>query len=103
MKIAVPKETYASEKRIPLTPDVVAKLIRLGCEVIVESAVGETCGYQDKDYEKAGATISDRKALLASADVVCRLRKPPIEEVKWLKKGAIHISYLDPFNEKNFS
>ncbi|MEA2013738.1 MAG: NAD(P) transhydrogenase subunit alpha, partial [Thermodesulfobacteriota bacterium] len=40
------------------------------------------------------------KALLSSADLVLRLHKPPIEEIKLLKKGSIHISYLDPFNEK---
>jgi NAD(P) transhydrogenase subunit alpha len=31
---------------------------------------------------------------------VLRLRKPPVEEIPWLKPGVIHASLLDPFNEK---
>jgi len=34
------------------------------------------------------------------ADIVLRLRKPGDADVAMLKAGAIHISYLDPFNEK---
>ena len=41
-----------------------------------------------------------RHALLASADVLLRVRKAPIEEVEWLKSGSIPISFLDPFNER---
>ena len=37
---------------------------------------------------------------LSSSDIVLRLRKPPLEEISILKKGSIHISFLDPFNEK---
>jgi NAD(P) transhydrogenase subunit alpha len=62
--------------------------------------MGVSCRFEDADYEKVGARInSDRKALLQSADIILRLRKPPIEDVEMMKKGAIHISYLDPFNE----
>ena len=48
---------------------------------------------------KAGAHIADRASILSSSDIVLRLRKPPLEEISRLKKGAIHISFLDPFNE----
>ena len=46
------------------------------------------------------AIESNRQALLSSADIILRLRKPPVEEISLLKKGSIHISFLDPFNEK---
>ena len=47
-----------------------------------------------------GATIeADRDALLGSADMILRLRKPETDEVAKLKSGCIHVSYLDPFNE----
>ena len=100
MKIAVMKETFEGETRVPLIPPTVEKLVKLGGEVEIEAGLGATCRYGDDDYEKAGATVnSDRKALLKSADIVLRLRKPPLEEVGLMKKGCIHISYLDPFNE----
>ena len=55
--------------------------MRLGAEVVVESGAGTGAGISDADYEAAGASIgSDRSALLGSADMVLRLRKPDIEE-----------------------
>lgn len=100
MKIAVLKETFEGETRVPLIPPTVDKLVKLGAEVEIEAGLGLTCKFEDADYEKVGAKVNpDRKALLQSADIVLRLRKPPIEEVELMKKGCIHISYLDPFNE----
>jgi len=100
MKIAVMKETYEGEMRIPLIPPTVDKLVKLGAAVEIEAGLGTTCRYGDADYEKVGAKVNNnRKDLLRSADIVLRLRKPPIEEVELMKKGCIHVSYLDPFNE----
>jgi NAD(P) transhydrogenase subunit alpha len=101
MKIAVLKETFSGEKRVPLIPPSVEKLVKLGAVIEIEAGLGETCRYTDSDYQQAGATVnSDREALLKSADMVLRLRKPPLAEIGMMKKGAIHVSYLDPFNEK---
>jgi len=101
MKISAPREVHPGETRAPLTPACAAKLAKLGAQVEVEAGIGTHAGFSDDDYAKSGATIShDRRNLLSSADMVLRLRKPPIEEVAWLKPGAIHASLLDPFNEK---
>ena len=101
MKISVPKESQAGETRAPLTPESAAKLVKLGAQVEVEAGVGLLAGFADDAYTKAGATITtDRRALIGSGDIVLRLRKPPVEEIAWLKPGAIHASLLDPFNEK---
>ena len=102
MKLCVPKELHPGETRAPLVPDHAAKLVKLGAQVEVEAGVGAGCGHADAAYAAAGATINtDRKALLAAADVVLRLRKPPADEVALLKSGSIHVSYLDPFNERD--
>jgi NAD(P) transhydrogenase subunit alpha len=101
MKISVPRETHPGETRAPLTPDAVAKLVKLGAQVEVEAGLGQAAGFSDEAYLKAGAIITaDRKQLIGSGDIVLRLRKPPVEEIAWLKQGAIHASLLDPFNEK---
>lgn len=100
MKIAVMKETRQGEMRVPLIPPTVDKLVKLGAEVVIESGLGRTCRFEDGDYEKVGAIIGSREEMLKSADIVLRLRKPPKEEVSLMKKGCIHISYLDPFNEQ---
>ena len=101
MKISVPKETHPGETRASLTPDSAAKLVKLGAQVEVEAGIGAGAGFADAAYTAAGATIvTDRKALLSSADMVLRLRKPPTEEIALLKSGCIHASLLDPFNER---
>jgi H+-translocating NAD(P) transhydrogenase subunit alpha len=101
MRIFVPKELHPTERRVPLLPNGVAKLARLGAEIEVEQELGKALSWADSEYVSAGAKISaDRTRSLAEADMVVRLRKPPIEEVDLLKKGSIHASFLDPFNER---
>ena len=101
MLIGVPKETFPGERRTALVPASVKKLVGLGLEVVIESGAGDASGFADSLYEEVGARIeADRKALLGSADMVLRIRKPPADEVELLKKSAIHASLLDPFNEK---
>jgi len=100
MKIAVMKEVHAGEKRVPLIPLTVAKLVKLGAQVEIESGLGLTCRYEDAQYLDVGAVLgASREEMLKSADMVLRLRKPPMEEIELMKKGCIHVSYLDPFNE----
>lgn len=100
--IAIPKEQQAGERRAPVSPSVVKKLVRLGATVQAEANVGSHGGFSDQDYQEAGATIvNDRSALLQQADITLRIQKPTIEEVALLKSGSIHISFLDPFNEQS--
>ena len=101
MRIFIPKETHPGETRSALIPFNAEKLIKLGAEVEIEAGLGEILGLTPADYSSKGCLVSkDRKASLAAADMVLRLRKPPKEEIPLLKKGALHISFLDPFNEK---
>ena len=100
MLFFVPKEANPEETRIPLLPDTVAKLAKKGAEFTVEQGLGASCGFTDKEYKEAGAKVSKARAgMLSKADVVLRLGPPPMEEVGKMKKGCIHISYLDPFFE----
>lgn len=100
MQIFVPKETHPGEMRVPLIPQTAGKLVKRGADIVVESGMGAASLFSDQDYVDAGATVtSDRDAALGEADMVLRLRKPPIEEVGKLKEGCIHVSFLDPFNE----
>jgi H+-translocating NAD(P) transhydrogenase subunit alpha len=101
MRIFVPKEVYPGETRVAIAPGGVAKLAKLGGEVEVEKGIGAGINWMDEDYEKAGARLSsDRSQALKEAELVLRVRKPPIEEVGYLRPAAIHVSLLDPFNEE---
>jgi len=100
MQIFVAQEANPQEKRVAVVPAAVAKLIKLGAQVAVESGLGRSIYFSDDDYVAAGATlVADRKKGLAAADLVLRLGKPPTDEIGSLKTGCVHISYLDPFNE----
>jgi NAD(P) transhydrogenase subunit alpha len=101
LRIAIPKEIYPNEMRVPIIPANAKELVKLGAEVEIESGMGSGSDYQDDDYVQVGVKVeTNREALIRSADMVLRLRKPPIEEIDWLKEDTIHISYLDPFTEK---
>lgn len=82
-------------------PGTVAKLIKLGATVAVESNLGGTLSVADEDYRTAGAEMVERAQGFAAADMVLRLRKPPLADVPLLRKGCIHVSYLDPFHERD--
>jgi NAD(P) transhydrogenase subunit alpha len=101
VKIAVPKEMNPKETRVALIPASVKQLVAKGFEVVIQKEAGVLSGYPDSEYEKAGASLSeDRKAMIAAADLVARVRKPETDEIGWMKAGSLHVSYLDPFNEE---
>ena len=100
MTISIPKENSTVETRVSVLPSTVEKLVKKGAVITVEAGIGTTLGITDEEYKKAGAAVEKvRKKLLASGDIVLRLRKPETKELSLMKKGAISISYLDPFNE----
>ncbi len=101
MIIGVPKEANPKERRVPIIPQTGQKLIGLGADLIVEQGMGLAAGFTDHEYEDAGGKIlKSNREILGTADVILRLNKPTKEDVKGLKAGCIHISYLDPFNER---
>ncbi|MGE9294179.1 MAG: Re/Si-specific NAD(P)(+) transhydrogenase subunit alpha [Puniceicoccales bacterium] len=96
------RETDPRETRAALIPDLVKKLVALGLKVQVESGLGVRADLPDALYTEAGAeVVTDRDAALSAADIVLRVRKPDAAELPKLKPGALHISFLDPFNEKD--
>ena len=99
MQIFFPKEE-GSETRTTILPEVAKKFVDLGIDVVVETQIGSKTFNSDEMYSLVGAKISsDRSVSNAEADIVCRINKPNKEEIASLKKGSIHISFLDPFNE----
>jgi len=100
MNIAVPQEAQTGETRVSMIPEYVAKLVKAGADVSIESGLGQTLRIIDDEYTQAGASVTpDRKALIQNADMILRIRKPAAEEVELMKPGCIYISLLDPFNE----
>src|SRR5438309_6336080 len=100
MNIAVLNETSPGEARVALMPDSVQKLVALKASVSIESGAGLGAARTDDDYREAGATVvADRNALLASADILVTVNRPPHEDFNRLHLGAVVLGFLRPLDE----
>jgi NAD(P) transhydrogenase subunit alpha len=100
MNIVVLRETQDGEARVALMPESVKKLVGLGASVHIESSAGLSAARTDDEYREAGAEVStDREALLADADVLAVVNRPPANDFARLKKGAVVIGFLRPLDE----
>jgi NAD(P) transhydrogenase subunit alpha len=96
MKIAVPKEIAAGERRVALVPDVVRKLTGNGHEVVVQAGAGQAAMIPDALYEEAGARIATDPAAAWEADVVVKVAPPEEDEIPRLKSDSVLIGFLAP-------
>lgn len=94
MRVAVPKEIKAGEKRVALVPDVISKFTKLGYEVVIESGAGLHAQATDKDYEAVGAKIANE--VLKDADIVLSVQPLTPVQAATLKNGVVTISFLSP-------
>lgn len=105
MKIAVAKEIEVGERRVALVPDIVARLVKQGLEVLVEAGAGERSFFSDAAYEAAGAKIiSDPIVLWHEADILLKVglpqeREDSRSEIDMLREGAVLIGFLNPLGE----
>jgi NAD(P) transhydrogenase subunit alpha len=95
MKIAVPSETAAGERRVALVPDVVKKLTGKGHAVTVQRGAGAGAMIPDARYQEAGAQLVDEGAAW-DADVVVKVAPPSDAETGRLKSDTVLISFLAP-------
>ena len=100
IKIAVLKETAAGELRVPATPETVKKFAALGAQMAVEAGAGAAASYGDAGYADAGATVGDRAATLAGADIVLGIQGPDPATLSGVKPGAWIVAGLNPFVER---
>jgi NAD(P) transhydrogenase subunit alpha len=97
MKIGVPKEIFAGERRVATTPDVAGQLEKLGFEVLVEAGAGAESSFSDDAYRAAGCEVIGNAAdLWSQADIILKVRGPEDEEAARLKAGKTLISFVWP-------
>src|ERR1019366_2745897 len=98
MRIAVARETDATEPRVAATPETVKKFKALGAEVAVARGAGIASGIPDADYEAAGAEIGEDPP--KPADLVLKVRRPAPNELSTYKKGALIVAIMDPYGNE---
>jgi NAD(P) transhydrogenase subunit alpha len=97
LRIGVPKETAAGEKRVATVPDVVEKLIKLGFSVTVQSGAGDGANFADDTYRAAGAAVVDSAGeVWAQSDIVFKVRPPGADEVTLMREGGTLIGFIWP-------
>lgn len=94
VRITVPRQTQAGERRVALTPDVVRKLVAAGHSVAVARGAGIGAGYADVAYADSGAELVDDNAAW-SADLVATIGRPPQDVTV---TGAV-LGLLQPFDD----
>jgi H+-translocating NAD(P) transhydrogenase subunit alpha len=96
MRVGVPKELAAGERRVALVPETVARLARGGFEVVVESGAGAAASFPDEAYAAAGAKV---EASALDADAVVKVGAPTEAEVAQLREGTVLIAFLQPLTD----
>jgi NAD(P) transhydrogenase subunit alpha len=98
MKLGVPAETVAGERRVALAPDSVRLLTREEIEVVVQAGAGVAAGFDDASYEAAGARVSSDTGEVFGADLVVKVQAPSEVEISRLREGASFIGFLRPLD-----
>ncbi|WP_027243582.1 Re/Si-specific NAD(P)(+) transhydrogenase subunit alpha [Leisingera daeponensis] len=97
MRIGTPKETYAGENRVAMTPESAVQLQKLGYDCAIETGAGAAAGFSDAAYEAAGVEIiKTAAALWKAADIIAKVRQPDAAELKRLARGKTLISFFNP-------
>jgi NAD(P) transhydrogenase subunit alpha len=95
VRIGVPKEVLEGERRVGLVPETVARLLKEGFEVVVESGAGRDYNL-DANYEEAGATVvGDASEVYGESDLVVKVASPTEEEIGMMKEGQILLCFLN--------
>ncbi|WP_380783299.1 NAD(P) transhydrogenase subunit alpha [Sphingomonas sp. R86520] len=100
MKIAVLKEQADGERRVSATPETVKKFIALGATLAVETGAGDTASIADAAYSDAGASVGDRAATLAGAEIVLGVQGPDPASLDGVAPGAWIVASLNPFADR---
>jgi proton-translocating NAD(P)+ transhydrogenase subunit alpha len=95
MRIGVPRETAADERRVALVPESVSRLRKAGVEVRVERGAGVAAFYPDESYAAVGAELADGPSpIYGDCDVVVKVQRPSVAECAQLREGVLVISLL---------
>ena len=100
--IAALKEAPA-EHRVSLVPSVVKRLVKQGCQVLIEKGAGAAANFADQQYEEAGAKVVDRDAALTQANLVTVVNRPDDGTLDQLKAGQAILGLLSLAVDHDFA
>ncbi|KAI7238593.1 hypothetical protein KC330_g2500 [Hortaea werneckii] len=110
LSIGVPTEVRSGERRVAVTPQNAALLLKKGFkEVLVEHGAGFQAQFPAHDYEAAGATLVNASRVWTDSDIVLKVRPPrlrsttlsPNNFIEGFKENGVIISMLQPTLDRN--
>ena len=97
MHLGIPKESLPGETRVAATPETVKKFIAAGHQVTIAQGAGLGANFTDEAFTAVGAKMASQADALG-ADLVLKVRIPSDDEAKQMKRGAVLIGMLNPFD-----
>ncbi len=95
MIIGVPREIKDNEARVGITPAGVKALTEAGHKVLVETQAGAASGFDDAEYQNAGAEIvGDAGYAWGKAEMVVKVKEPIESEYAYFREGLVLFTYL---------
>ena len=95
MLIGVPKEIKNNENRVALTPAGVAEFSRHGHTVYVQDSAGFQSGFENHEYQEAGAVILPSiEEVYAIADMIVKVKEPIASEYTLIKPNQLLFTYF---------
>ncbi|MEM9292293.1 MAG: alanine dehydrogenase [Acidobacteriota bacterium] len=95
MRVGIPKEIKDHEYRVGMMPAGVHDLVGDGHQVVVERGAGVGSGFEDREYEEAGATLVDSAPeVWESSDMIIKVKEPLAIEYPLLQENQILYTYL---------
>lgn len=89
------KEIKQAENRVGLIPSHVKTYINAGHSVYVEKGLGIGSGFEDQEYEEAGAILcDDPKDVWEKSELIIKVKEPLESEFKFLRPNLIIFTYL---------
>ena len=95
MTIGVPKEIKNNENRVALTPGGAKELTKLGHRVQVQKQAGVGSGFDDAEYEAAGAEmLPSIEAVYEAAEMIIKVKEPIEPEYRLVRKDQLVFTYF---------
>lgn len=97
MKLLIPRECAAGEKRVAVTPETIRRLQGRRIDIQVERGAGDAAGFPDALYNAVGASVVAPDSLdWEGADGVLCVQPPGKEAMARMRQGALLVGLLAP-------
>lgn len=95
MIIGLPKEIKTNESRVGLTPSGVKELVERGHTVYVQRNAGCESGFENEEYEAAGASLlATGDEVYEVAEMIVKVKEPVEPEYGLIKPGQLIFTYF---------